>query len=45
MRQVVVPRKSPGFHVHWTQHPVFQALLLPSGGFSILALLDYFLTQ
>ncbi len=34
-----------GAFAHWTQHPVFQALLLPSGGFSILALLDYFLTQ
>lgn len=34
-----------GAFAHWTQHPVFQALLLPSGGFSVLALLDYFLTQ
>ena len=34
-----------GAFAHWTQQPVFQALLLPSGGFSLLALLDYFLTQ
>ncbi len=34
-----------GAFAHWTQHPVFQALLLPSGGFSMLALLDYFLMQ
>jgi hypothetical protein len=34
-----------GAFAHWSQHPVFQALLLPSGGFSALALLDYFLTQ
>ncbi len=34
-----------GAFAHWSQHPVFQALLLPSGGFSALALVDYFLTQ
>jgi hypothetical protein len=34
-----------GAFAHWSEHPVFRALLLPSGGFSALALLDYFLTQ
>jgi hypothetical protein len=34
-----------GAFAHWSEQPVFQALLLPSGGFSALALLDYFLTQ
>ncbi len=34
-----------GAFAHWTQHPVFQAVLVPSGGFSVLALMDYFLTQ
>ena len=37
-----IETESRGAFAPWTQHPVFRAILFPTGGFGLASLLEYF---